>query len=49
MDACSGAHYCGREFTKLGHKVGIIVSKFIVPFRKGEKNENNRNARTIND
>lgn len=41
MEACSGAHYWGREFTKLGHKVGIIASKFIAPFRKGGKNDNN--------
>ncbi len=31
MEACSGAHYWGREFTRLGHKVGIIASKFISP------------------
>lgn len=41
MEACSGAHYWGREYTKLGHKVGIIASKFIAPFRKGGKNDNN--------
>ncbi len=41
MEACSGAHYWGREFAKLGHKVGIIASKFIAPFRKGGKNDNN--------
>ena len=31
----------GGEFAKLGHKVGIIASKFIAPFRKGGKNDNN--------
>ena len=41
MEACSGAHHWAREFTKLGHKVGIIASKFIAPFRKGGKNDNN--------
>lgn len=41
MEACSGAHYWGREFRALGHRVGIIASKFIVPFRKGGKNDNN--------
>ena len=46
MEACSGAHYWGREFAKLGHKVGIIASKFIAPFRKGGKNDNN-DAETI--
>jgi transposase len=46
MEARSGAHYWGREFTKLGHKVGIIACKFIAPFRKGGKNDNN-NAEAI--
>ena len=41
MEACSGAHYWGREFRKLGHDIGIIASKFIAPFRKGGKNDNN--------
>ena len=41
MEACSGAHYWGREFTKLGHRIGIIVAKFVEPFRKGAKNDNN--------
>lgn len=41
MEACSGAHYWGREFTQLGHKVGIMACKFIAPFRKGGKNDNN--------
>jgi len=41
MEACSGAHYWAREFQKLGHKVGIMACKFIAPFRKGNKNDNN--------
>jgi transposase len=41
MEACSGAHYWGREFRKLGHEVGIMACKFIAPFRKGGKNDNN--------
>ena len=41
MEACSGAHYWGREFRKLGHTVGIMACKFIAPFRKGGKNDNN--------
>jgi transposase len=48
MEACSGAHYWGREFSKLVHKLGIIASKFIVPFRKGGKNESNRKTRSSN-
>jgi transposase len=27
MEACSGAHCWGREFTQLGHKVGIIADR----------------------
>lgn len=41
MEACSGAHYWGREFQKLGHRVGIIAAKFVEPYRKGGKNDSN--------
>jgi transposase len=41
MEACSGAHYWAREFRKLGHEVGVMAAKFIAPFRKGGKNDNN--------
>ena len=41
MEACSGAHYRGREFQKPGHQVRIIAAKFIEPYRKGGKNDNN--------
>jgi len=41
MEACSGAHYWGREFKKYGHKIGILAAKFVEPFRKGGKNDNN--------
>lgn len=41
MEACSGAHYWGREFVKLGHRAGVMAAKFIAPFRKGAKNDNN--------
>jgi len=41
MEACSGAHYWGREFQKLGHQVRIMAAKFIAPYRKGGKNDNN--------
>ena len=41
MEACSGAHYWGREFIKLGHRVGLIAAKFVEPYRKGSKNDNN--------
>lgn len=41
MEACSGAHYWAREFSKLGHRVGLIAAKFVEPYRKGGKNDNN--------
>ena len=41
LEACSGAHYWSREFDKLGHEVKIIAAKFIEPYRKGSKNDNN--------
>lgn len=41
LEACSGAHYWAREFEKLGHAVRIIAAKFIEPYRKGGKNDNN--------
>lgn len=41
MEACSGAHYWGREFQKLGHRVGIMAPKFVQPYRKRGKNDNN--------
>jgi len=41
MEACSGAHHWGREFLKQGHQVRIMAAKFIAPYRKGGKNDNN--------
>ncbi|MCP4431389.1 MAG: IS110 family transposase, partial [Gammaproteobacteria bacterium] len=41
LEACSGSHYWAREFEKLGHTVRIIAVKFIEPYRKGAKNDNN--------
>ena len=41
MEACSGAHYWAREFTKLGHDVRIMASKFVIPYRQNEKNDAN--------
>ncbi len=41
MEACSGAHYWAREFTKLGHEVRLMASKFVIPYRQSEKNDAN--------
>ena len=41
MEACSGAHYWGRELVKLGHRIGIMAPKFVAAYRKGGKNDGN--------
>jgi len=41
MKACSGAHYWAREIGKLGHETRIMAPKFVIPYRKGGKNDNN--------
>jgi transposase len=41
MEACSGAHYWGRELGKLGHRIGIMAPKFVVAYRKSGKNDTN--------
>ena len=41
MEACSGAHYWAREIGKLGHAARIMAPKFVIPYRKGGKNDNN--------
>lgn len=41
MEACSGAHYWGRELKKLGHRIGIMAPKFVAAYRKGGKNDGN--------
>lgn len=41
MEACSGSHHWARQLTALGHRVGIMAPKFVVPYRKGGKNDGN--------
>ncbi|MBU2478539.1 MAG: IS110 family transposase [Gammaproteobacteria bacterium] len=41
MEACSGAHHWARQLTELGHRVGIMAPKFVIPYRKGGKNDGN--------
>lgn len=41
LEACSGAHYWAREFTKLGHDARIMAPKYVAPYRQGEKNDSN--------
>ncbi len=39
MEACSGSHYRGREFGKLGHTVKLIAPAYVKPFVKRQKND----------
>lgn len=41
MEACSSAHYWARELTQLGHRVGIMAPRFVAPYRKSGKNDDN--------
>lgn len=41
MEACSGAHHWARQLTVLGHRVGIMAPKFVIPYRKDGKNDGN--------
>ena len=33
MEACSGAHHWARSLQVLGHRVGIMASRFVAPYR----------------
>lgn len=39
MEACSGAHYWGREVGKFGHVVRLIPPKYVKPYVKRQKND----------
>jgi len=39
MEACGSAHHWGRWFAARGHTARLIASEFVVPFRKGGKND----------
>lgn len=41
MEACGGAHYWAREFTKLGHEVVLLNARFVKGFVVGNKNDFN--------
>lgn len=41
MEACSSAHYWGRELQKLGHAVKLMAPQFVKPYVKGNKNDAN--------
>lgn len=39
IEACGSAHYWGRWFAARGHTALLIAAEFVVPFRKGGKND----------
>ena len=39
MEACGGAHFLGREISKLGHDVRLIPPAYVTPFVKRQKND----------
>jgi transposase len=41
MEACASAHYWGRQFRALGHRVTLIPPQYVKPFVKGNKTDRN--------
>ena len=41
MEACAGAHYWAREFTRLGHTVKLMAGQYVMAYRKRGKNDVN--------
>jgi transposase len=41
MEACSGAHYWGRELEKQGHRAKLIPPRAVKPYVQGNKNDYN--------
>src|SRR5207244_8820243 len=41
MEACCGAHEWARRFLQFGHSVKLMSPVFVVPYRKGGKNDGN--------
>ena len=39
MEACAGAHYWAREIEKLGHKVKLMVPRYVKGYMKRGKND----------
>src|ERR1700716_764515 len=41
IEACGGAHYWGRELSKLGHTIKLMAAQFVKAYRKRGKNDAN--------
>lgn len=48
MEACAGAHYWGRELSRLGHEVKLIPPQHVKAYLRGNKNDYN-DARAIGE
>lgn len=41
MEACASAHYWGRQFLQLGHRVKLIAPQYVKAYVKGNKTDRN--------
>jgi transposase len=41
MEACSGAHEWARQFQRFDHTVRLMAPKFVAPYRRSGKNDDN--------
>ena len=41
LEACSGAHDLARQLIALGHDARIMAPKFVIPYRRNQKNDGN--------
>lgn len=41
MEACGGAHEWARQSQHYGHQIGIMMARFVAPYRKSSKNDGN--------
>lgn len=41
LEACTGAHEWARQFQRFGHTVRLMAPKFVVPYRRSGKNDDN--------
>ena len=41
MESCGGSNYWAREFIKLGHEVKLMNPRFVKPYVKSDKNDQN--------
>ena len=47
MEACGSAHYWGRQFRQLGHRVKLIPPHIVARYRNGNKNDKTMPLRSM--